>query len=144
MRVGLYLFIFFLDGLDAGSQHCLASNNKTILLGVLACLSDTTQPPPGRPSYLWGWMAGAPSPLCTSVTLMVGSQPSSWEVVPPVTLIRALVYCVTCVFKLDWTAPVYQSWCCCRLNKTRFQNESRWCMNPRNPDWNKGVKTREV
>lgn len=45
MRFGLYLFIFVLDGLDAGSQHCFASNNQTILLGVLACLSDTSQPP---------------------------------------------------------------------------------------------------
>lgn len=59
-----YIYLFFLlDGLDAGSHHCLAFNIRTILLGVLSCLSDTAQPPALRrtaapPSYLWGWLGG--------------------------------------------------------------------------------------
>lgn len=62
------------------------------------CYPDWATPQTSQDTYYpWGWrIVGAPAPLCMPVALMVGSQPSSWEVVPPVTPIRVLVYCDMC------------------------------------------------
>lgn len=101
---GWAIFIYFLlEKLDAGSQHCLTSNNEAILRGRLAGLNMN---PPLPSVFLGGEWQAPPTSLCLSVTLTVGSWPCSWEVVPSVTPIRALVSTVGLGFELALTQPL--------------------------------------
>ena len=96
---GWAIFIYFLlEKLNAGSQCCLTSNSEAILRGRLAGLD--MNPPPCV--YLGGGWWAPPTSLCMSVTLMVGSWPCSWEVMPFVTPIRLWSPLWDLVLNLHW------------------------------------------
>lgn len=78
---GWAIFIYFLlEKLDAGSLHCLPSNNEVILRGRLA--GWDMNPPPTV--YLGGWLEST-SHLACLLLWCWGSLPCSWEAVPSAT-----------------------------------------------------------